>query len=231
MRGSPPIEFETSDVIAHIFYAVGNTERVLVTTSEGELEGRLAYPDGEGVLILHETEGVKLPPGAPLCVEYVGPTDTYRFYTEVEHAAPGRVLAGLPYAVERTDRRLIERLSLRPESGFGIRLFELAPDLRISLADISVGGLRFEDPTEPGLRVGQMVAAELELPDEAPMPCVIEVRHLSLRRGQLQVGCRFADIAIRDRGRLARALVRWSSVSDVPEPRHVAPATTVGGEA
>jgi len=209
VRSANPQEFDTTDIVAHIFYAVGNTDQVTVTTPAGDFTGTLEYPDTEGILIRAHTELPELPTSAPICVEYSGPLDAYRFYTEVLTARDGQLFASVPYALECSDRRLSQRIELPEESPFFVRLLDFETVGPVRLQDISVGGMAFTDPTDGGLPMGTRLKAELVLPNEPPMSCMLEVRHLSLRRGRLKVGARIATVSLKDRGRIARILLTW----------------------
>jgi hypothetical protein len=223
---------EPADVVAHIFYAVGNTDSVTVTSVFGDFTGELRYPEGEDGVVIG-TRGAKPPPlvaGAPICVEYAGRDDSYRFYSEVLEVHADHVVATLPYAVEGSnDRRLTPRIDLTPASGFAMRLLDEDNGKRIPLVDISVGGFSFADPSDEGLAVGTFFDAELLLPGEAPIRCSCEVRNLFLRRARLRIGARLAAMSIRDRGRLARFLVRWQNHTAAHSHESLSPLTN-GGE-
>jgi hypothetical protein len=204
-------ERRSDDIVAHIFYAVGSTSQVTVTTPEGEFTGALEYPDGDGILIRAHDPLPSLRAGTPVCVEYSGGLDAYRFYTEVLTARDGQLFLTMPHAIECADRRLAERVKLTADAPFHIRLHGQGVDEPQHIDDISVGGVAFVDPTPRGLPIRQRIDAELLLPGEGerPLACAIEVRNLALRRGRLTVGARLVSLALADRARLARAILGW----------------------
>lgn len=203
-------QVDTADVLSHIFYAVGNTDRVLVTWEKGDFSGTLSYPDGDGVFIVATGALPALRPGAPICVEYDGPGDTYRFYTEVVELRDGKIRAQLPYAVERTDRRLTGRVEVPVESGFTFETDEFGEPRTFALRDISVGGVCLQDNGETPFEMGSLLPGLLHLPGQEPMQVCLELLHMRLARGSIVIGTRIAAISIRERGRLARFLVGWT---------------------
>ncbi len=202
-----------TDIVAHLFYAAGHASEVIVTSSEGDCVGTLCYPEGNGVVIACRLPSWAAAPGATICVEYAGPADTYRFYTEIVSSSPGRIVAAYPFAVERNRGRLAERVVVPPDAGFHYRAGDDAAPRSHPILDLSVGGLAFVDPADAGLKVGDLDSGRLCLPDEEPIAVGIEVRHLGLRRGQFVVGGRFAAMSIRDRLRLATYLVGLAALT------------------
>lgn len=197
-----------ADILAHLYYAVGSANEVVMTSSAGDFAGTLRHPEGDGVVIACDTTRAPIRTGEPICVEYMGPADTYRFYAEVLSVAPERIVVSFPFAVEcTTGRRLSERVVVPVLDGFAVRLGDMARPAVYPLFDLSVGGLAFIDAVDTGLKVGDLESGQLILPGEVPIQVGIEVRHLGLRRGQLVVGARICTVSLRDRLHLATFLV------------------------
>ncbi|MDP2309167.1 MAG: PilZ domain-containing protein [Pseudomonadota bacterium] len=196
------------DIVAHLYYAVGSANEVIITSSAGDFPGKLCYPEGDGVVLACDSAALEISLGEPICVEYMGPADTYRFYSEVLSVTPGRIVSAFPFAVEcTTGRRLAERLVVPVLEGYALRLGDGSRLAICSVVDLSVGGLAFIDAGDMGLKAGDLESGMLLLPGEAPIPMGVEVRHLGLRRGQLVVGARIAAISLRDRLHLSTYLV------------------------
>lgn len=63
--------FDVTDIVAHIFFAVGTTDEVRVASPVGAFSGTFVYPEGEGVYLRHGEGGApELAPGMGLFVEY-----------------------------------------------------------------------------------------------------------------------------------------------------------------
>jgi hypothetical protein len=201
---------ERSDIVTQIFFAVGSTNQVSVTSAAGEFRGSILYPDAKGLVIAAEGSLPRLEPGAPLCVEHDGPTDNYRFYTEVASTNRGTLHTILPYAAQSTDRRTGERVHVSGESGFYFRCERPAGTRAFALNDLSPTGISFVDEGDSGLAVGSTLRGDLLLPGEASIELCVEVRHMHLRRAQLVVGTRFTALSVRSSVRLAQFLAQWS---------------------
>lgn len=201
---------ERADIVTQIFFAVGSTNHVSVTSYAGDFRGTILYPDAKGLVISADEELPTLEPGAPLCVEHNGALDNYRFYTEVASVERGRVRTILPYAAQSTDRRAGERVSLAHEGGFYFRAALSGGGRPFALNDLSPTGMSFVDVGDAGLRIGSTLQGQLQLPAESAIDIGIEVRHMHLRRGQLVVGARFTSLSVRNSVRLAQFLARWS---------------------
>lgn len=200
-----------ADIVAHLYYAVGSANEVIITSSAGDFAGTLCYPEGDGVVLACDTSAAVPGVGEPICVEYMGPSDTYRFYSEVHSVGSGRIVASFPFAVECTSgRRLAERVVVPVLEGFAFRLADSAAGTVYPLFDIAAGGIAFIDARDSGLKVGDLESGTLVLPGLAPVQVGIEVRHLSLRRGHLVVGARIGAISLRDRLALTTYIVALS---------------------
>lgn len=201
---------EHSDIVTQIFFAVGSTNHVSVTSAAGEFRGTILYPDAKGLVIASEGALPSLEPGAPLCVEHDGPMDNYRFYTEVASVERSTLRTILPYAAQSTDRRAGERVLVGGDSGFYFRCESSGGTRTFSLNDISPTGISFVDEGDAGLAVGSILRGDLLLPGEASIELCLEVRHMHLRRAQLLVGARFTALSVRSSVRLAQFLAQWS---------------------
>jgi hypothetical protein len=201
---------ERSDIVTQIFFAVGSTNHVSVTSPSGEFRGTILYPDAKGLVISADGELPELSPGAPLCVEHNGALDNYRFYTEVMSVERSMLRTIVPYAAQSTDRRAADRIALANDGGCYFRTTFSGGVRSFALNDLSPTGLSFLDVRDAGLMVGNNLQGELLLPYEAAIDIGIEVRHMNLRRGQLVVGARFTSLSMRNNVRLAQFLARWS---------------------
>lgn len=196
---------QSSEIVAHLFYSACVSQQVVVTSAAGERIGELLEPTAAEIGIAM-SEPPLLRPGAPVCVAYAGAVDAYRFYTEVSAVTADGIRVALPYAVEHADRRLVPRHVIEPTEGFSCRpAWEDAP--AFALHDLSAAGMSFRDPQDYNLRIGSFLEVEIGLPGESPFPAELEVRWMQLRRGALLVGTRIAEISLRNRARLAWALV------------------------
>lgn len=197
-----------ADIVAHLYYAVGFTNEVIITSSAGDFPGKLCYPEGDGVVLACDTSAATIRLGESICVEYVGPADTYRFYSEVLSVSPGRIVSSFPFAVEcTTGLRLAERFVVPPSEGYAFRMGDATRLVVYPLYDISVGGLSFIDARDTGLKAGDIESGMVLLPGEAPIQVGVQVRHLGLRGGQLVVGASIVAISLRDRLHLSTLLV------------------------
>jgi hypothetical protein len=200
-----------ADIVAHLYYAVGSANEVVITSAAGDFPGTLCYPEGDGVVLACDTKATSIRAGDPICVEYAGPADRYRFYSEVLSVSAGRIVSLFPFAVECTSgRRLAERVVVPVLQGFAFRSDDTERSAGFPMLDLSVGGLAFIDSWDTGLKVGDLDSGTIVLPGEPSIHVGIEVRYLGLRRGHLVVGARIAAIALRDRLRLATYLVQLS---------------------
>ncbi len=201
--------YDSTDIIAHIFFAVGTIDQVVLTTPHADFVGVMCYPDDDGILIVLEERLADSGPGTPVCVEYTGPGDQYRFYSEVLSVEPRGLRIALPRAVERNDRRLTERHPVPANAGFEFRATGLPDAPVFGVHDLSTGGMALFDMPTPAPVSGDLMTGDLCLPGEEPIPMCLEVRHLQLRRGQLLLGSRITAITTLGRGRLAKFLVKW----------------------
>lgn len=202
--------FDPTDIIAHIFFAVGTVDEVVVTSVAGEFVGTMCYPDDDGVLIRQDQRPFPLPPGSPVCVEYTGPGDHYRFYTEVLRIESTGARINVPRAIERHDRRLMGRTCVSPEAGFGFRATDLRGSPVFGVHDLSTGGVGLGDVNVTAPAIGELIVGQLILPGVAAIQMCLEVRNAQIREGKLLLGTRITGITTLDRGRLAKFLVRWS---------------------
>ena len=195
---------DADDVLAHVFFAVDNIEAVAITGPNSVFMGTFCYPDDCGVLVAGEGTP-DLPPETAVCVEYVGPNDQYRFYSQIV----GRELRGvrieLPRAVERSDRRLAMRQAVAPNRGFGFRLWESGRLFPIH--DLAAGGVGVVFPKTFSPPRGELLDAEILLPEEAPMRVFAEIRHSRVRGDEIYAGTMITGMIAADRIRLARFLV------------------------
>lgn len=197
---APPLE-----ILAHLVYASSMTEAATLTTPRGELAAHLVQPDGRGLCLATDGEHPDVEQGELVCLEYGAGAFAYRLYTEVTSVEHDLVFLAMPVAIERPCRRLTPRFDA--PLGFHFWAFDLPGAPRLQLADISVGGVGLRETTVM-YSVGQRIQGELVVPGEAPFPCVLEVRHLRLSKGQMRAGCRFEQLSLRHHGRLAASLAR-----------------------
>ncbi|MES2640763.1 MAG: PilZ domain-containing protein [Myxococcota bacterium] len=199
--------FDVTDIVAHVFFAVGTTDEVRVSSPIGDFRGTFAYPEGEEVYVQCDTGALALMPGMPLFVDYSGAGDNYRFHTEVVSVVPGRLQIRLPYAIECSDRRLTQRKDVAPDAGLWFVAEGGGDERTFVVSDLSDGGVGFVNAHHLRVQIGDMMRGALYLPGQAPMGVVLEVRHLPVRDGKRLVGARYAAISLADRGRLARFLL------------------------
>ncbi|MFN7142435.1 MAG: PilZ domain-containing protein [Myxococcota bacterium] len=200
---------DPTDILAHLFFAVGTRDEVLVSHPEGDFPGLLGNPDGAAVSLTPIRLPPRLPAGTPLCLEHVGADETYHFYSEVMAAGPEEVRIRVPLVIERTERRLCERVSLPPDAGVAFRPHDAFGAL-FPVYDMSSAGMGLHATVDLPLALGQVLHGELCLPDGEPVPMSVEVRHVQSRRGARCVGVRIAAVPLAGRGRLARVLLAWS---------------------
>lgn len=198
--------FDVSDIVAHIFFAVGSTDHVRVSSPLGDFSGTFAYPKGDEVF-LRCTAFPAVSPGMTLFVDYAGAGDNYRFHTEVVSVQADQIQIRLPTAIECSDRRLTQRKAVAAGAGFCFVAEGGGPERTFLVSDLSDGGIAFVDARHVPLTVGDIVSGALHLPAQAPLDIGLEIRHLPDIDGQRLVGARFVSISLADRGRLARFLV------------------------
>lgn len=194
------------DILAHLFFAVGTRDEVLVSHPEGDFPGLLGTQDGAGVSLTPIRHPPPLTAGTPLCLEHAGDDETYHFYSEVVAAGPDEVRIRVPLVIERTERRLSERVSVPSDVGVAFRPHDGLGAV-FPVYDMASAGLGMFAPPDVPLALGQVIHGDLCLPDGAPEPITVEVRHVNTRRGARCVGVRIAAISLAGRGRLARVLV------------------------
>lgn len=199
-ESAPPLE-----ILAHLVYASSMTEAATLTTPRGEIAAHLVQPDGRGLCLVSEGPNPDVVEGELVCLEYGAGAFAYRLYTEVTGVERDLVFLAMPLAIERPCRRLTPRFDA--PAGYHFWAFDLPGAPRLQLADISVGGAGLKETTVL-YSVGQHIQGELIIPGEAPFPCVLEVRHLRLSKGQMRAGCRFEQMSLRQHGRLAACLAR-----------------------
>ncbi|MDP2309168.1 MAG: PilZ domain-containing protein [Pseudomonadota bacterium] len=199
--------FDVTDIVAHLFFAVGTTDEVRVTSPAGEFLGTFAYPEGDEVYVQVDEKCPALTPGMALFVDYEGAEANYRFHTEVVSVHPNQIQIRLPYAIECSDRRLTQRKAVAPDAGFWFVAEGGGPELSFVLSDLSDGGVGFINAHNVRIQIGDSLRGVVYLPDQTALQVVLDVRHLPVREGQRFVGARFTAISLADRGRLARFLV------------------------
>ncbi|MDP2315109.1 MAG: PilZ domain-containing protein [Pseudomonadota bacterium] len=199
--------FDVMDIVAHIFFAVGTTDEVRVTSPGGAFVGTFVYPEGDEVFIQFHGAAPALAPGMTLYVEYEGPGDSYRFHSEVVTCDAERVQVRLPQAVECSDRRLTQRVGVAADAGYWFVVDGAGAEQTFAVLDLSDGGVGFLNAEGARLRVGDTLTGSLHLPGGGPLRVSLEVRHLRVQDGRRHVGARFVSISLVDRGQLARFLV------------------------
>ncbi len=200
--------FDVTDIVAHIFFAVGTTDEVRVTSPVGGFSGTFVYPEGEGVYLrFGEDSAPELHVGMSLFVEYEGPGDSYRFHTEVVSAEPRQVQIRLPHAVECSDRRLTKRVTVPSDAGFRFVADGGGSERTFAVQDLSDGGVGFVNASNTRLQLGEVLHGALHLPGLPPLRVGLELRHIQVRGGERVVGSRLVAISLADRGLLARLLV------------------------
>lgn len=205
---------DPNDILAHIFFAVGTIDEVVVSASGSDFVGSMCYPDDlDGILIVSPNMNL-IRKGSETLIEYIGPEDHYRFQSRVLSLENNGIRISLPTQIERNDRRLTGRHPCPESSGFTFVAIDLPGAPSFDICDISVGGIGlydFPDNESSPMKVGDLIVGEIRLQTEATITACLEVRNLRLRRGKCIVGTRISAITILDRGRLARFIVNHSS--------------------
>jgi hypothetical protein len=208
------------DIIAHIFFATGTVDRVVVSSRRGDMLGTMCYPDDQGILIRTDAAVPSVSPGDSVSVQYSGPGDTYQFYSAVVAVDGSGIRVQIPLAIERNDRRLTIRYTVEGRPGFGLRA-SLRPGRPVySLVDISHGGICAMVPNPP--QIMEMFRGHLLLPDEEPIPVGIEVRDNRARDGVRLMRGRFRSIETMDHARLGRYLVKLAKLLEREEQQRMA---------
>ena len=200
---------DPTDILAQLFFAVGARDPLVVSTPHGNFDAVLRGTDDDGVAIVPTCGLPALAPGEPVCLEHVGVTDTYHFYSEVVASGGQEVRLRLPPAIELTERRLCTRVPVPPGENVYLRVFDRFLGVECPVYDLSGSGLAFEPPLAPALALGDELQGELGLPDGTTIPMCVQVRHLQARRDERRAGVRFTALSLAGRGRIARLLIDW----------------------
>lgn len=198
---------DPTDVLAHVFFAEGSTDRVSLVTEMGELTGRFRLPEDGGLEFVHGNAYVPLERGSPVYADYDGPGPQYRFYTSVIAVGHGVIRLHLPDAIDRTERRLAARIVLGRNDGVEFRALGVNASVPCVAVDLSDGGVSWLDTTGWNLQEGQIVYGELILGSTAALSIGVEVRHAQEADGGRVTGGPFANISLADRAALSRFLM------------------------
>lgn len=200
--------FDASEIVAHMFFSTGDTDEVRITHARGEFTGTFRYPISEVIEIVHPGGFLGLQQGDAVYISHPGMEgEQYRFHSEVVSVESGLVRICIPYAIERSDRRLTVRVPVPADAGIQFELKHGAETVPCRVRDLSDGGLSFIDPTESHFAVGQVVYGTLTLPEREPIRMGIEIRHDCGAPGAHIYGGRMVAISLAERGRLSRFLV------------------------
>jgi c-di-GMP-binding flagellar brake protein YcgR len=206
-----PSEFlvEPIDILAHLFFASGTSDRVVVTTPAGVFAGAFLYPDGDGALLACPPSVPAFSHGASVTVEYAGPTDQYRFQSTILAREAGGIRVDLPTSIERHDQRITARFPVSPDAGIRFVQTRDGHEVTWPVLDISDGGVSLVDANGRPMSVGDRISGQLHVPDVEPFDAVLEVRHIRNQDDSRHVGARFAEMSLESRGELARLLLLW----------------------
>lgn len=199
--------FDASEIIAHMFFSTGTTDKVRVTHNAGEFSGCFRYPISDAVDIVCATDEEGLEPGEPVYISYAGAGDQYRFHSEVVSLRGEVLRVRFPVAMERSDRRLTVRVPIPEEMSAELLIKGKRGQRRFRVRDLSDGGLSCIWPMDEPVELGDLIPSALYLESERPFQFKLEVRHQNPRGSDMVVGGRMADITLQERGRLSRFIV------------------------
>lgn len=205
---SPPL-VDPADIFAHLFFAAGTRDEVILTGPGPACVGQLSNP-ADGVLAFKGLVAPgALPPHTPVCVEHLHGPERYHFYTEVIATGDGGVALRVPPAIELAEQRASARVPVPRHACIRFRITG-APHLW-PVWNLSMGGLAFVATATDGFLVGQTLEGALLIPGEPETPMTVEVRHQERRGSELGVGVSIVSTPLEGRGRIARLLVRFGA--------------------
>lgn len=206
MSNPPEYLVDQIDIIAHLFFASGTADRVIVTSNGRVFDGAYRFPDGEGGFIACGAGMPWLEPGSTVQVEYVGPTDEYRFEATVLAQQATGFHVSLPRTIERSDRRATPRILLSPDAG--VHFVEEGGRAYVA-CDLSDGGAGLVDLTNEPRAEGQVLRGRLMVPGIGPLETTLEIRNVRSTDDSRRLSTRFLEMSYESRGELGRVLRMW----------------------
>lgn len=172
----------SEDVVAHMAFAAATIQSAQLLIDGNSLTCTLGYPDAidggqEVELFLAPVPTPRI--GLSVQVRYVHKKAVYQYLTTLEGTSgPTRWRLAAPRVVERSERRLSERVEINDGDGFSLTIQYGADDDAVAIRDLSPGGVSLEVPADlPWTYMGARLGAVLGLPTGVPIPVEIEVRN------------------------------------------------------
>jgi hypothetical protein len=189
-----------------------------VQTAQLQVDGNsltcvLGYPDavdgGQEVELL--LAPVPTPQaGLTVQVRYVYKQAVYQYLTTLQGTTgPTRWRLAAPRVVERSERRLSERVEITEGDRFSLQVHYRGEALAVAIHDLSPAGVSVEVPADlPWTHVGARLEAVLTLPEGAPIDVGIEVRNHRPHPSALGMvlGARLTTPHVADVRRIAEAV-------------------------
>jgi len=203
----------SDDVVAHMAFAAATIRSAQLQVDGNSLTCTLGYPDAvDGA---QEVELFLAPvptpqPGLTVQVRYVYKQAVYQYLTTLQGTnGPTRWRLAAPRVVERSERRLSERVEIDEGDGFSLRILYGGESNAVAIHDLSPAGVSLEVPSDlPWTYVGARLQAILTLPEGEPIEVGVEVRNHRPHPSALGMvlGARLTTDHVADVRRIAEAV-------------------------
>lgn len=194
------------DLLENVFFAAGAKGRARVICEAGSFVGVIASPEAGGIEIRTRDPVLPVAPGAAVCVDYEGPRETFRFYSEVLSLWPKVIQVASPSVIERTERRVCPRVLVRGMDEAYFVVHTPNGQQKLKILDLSQGGFAFQGGVGLATHPGLLMSGTLDLGASTALRVGVEVRHAADTAEGPVIGAALLHIALKDRCKLATFL-------------------------
>lgn len=194
------------DLLENVFFAAGAKGQARVVCETGAFVGMIVSPEDGGIEIRTTDPELPVTPGAAVCVDYEGPRETFRFYSQVLSLWPRVIQVATPSVIERTERRVCPRVLVRSiDQAYFVVQTPNGPQ-HLEILNLCQGGFAFRGRVGWATPPGLLMNGTLDLGLATALRVGVEVRHAADTAEGPVIGAALLHIALKDRCKVATFL-------------------------